>query len=103
MRAFLLAVALIATPASAKIWADDACAIVVSSDEAEMFVVTRDTQAGVIKTTCKIESWPIASPIAILSCDDGSKPEMQLVDGGSTMAFEDAILRVPTDDNGVCD
>ena len=101
MRAFLLAVALIATPASAKIWADDACFLIVESVEGG-FTVRRE---GVKPTEahCKIESWPISSPIAVLSCDDGTKPEMQLVDGGSTMAFENAILRVPTDDNGVCD
>ena len=85
-----------------KVWADDACAIVVKSEE-DGFRVTRDTSEGPVEAVCRIESWPISSPIAVLACDDGSKPEVQFVEGGDTMAFEDMILRVPTDENGVCE
>lgn len=90
-----------AQSSATKIWADDACALVVESVEGG-FTVYRDSNPPQT-AFCEIESWPISSPIAILACDDGSKPEMQLVAGGDTMAFEDMILRVPTDENGVCD
>ena len=100
MKALLIAAALATSPATAKQWADDACFVVVTS-ETDAFQVYFDD--GRPETLCTVADWPITSPIAVLSCDNGWKPEMQLADNGNVMALEDYILRVPTDQNGICD
>lgn len=100
MRALLIAAALLAAlPAHAKTWSDEGCSFAVQS-AGDGFRVFSDGNADYF---CKVEDWPISSPIAVLSCDNGSKPEMQLADNGNVMVFEDRTLYVPTDENGICD
>lgn len=101
MKWVLLAVALIApTAATAKTWADDACYLwVKSKDDKSGYIIGKGDKAV---TTCVIAHWPIKNPVAILKCEDGSEPTMELPDD-DTMILAGVQYRVPSDSNGVCD
>lgn len=102
MRAVLLAAGalLLAQPALAKMWADSACHIAVSTEGERGFTVVRTD--GSYRAVCEISHWPIKNPVAVMKCDDGSEPEMELI-GEEQMKFAGHMLTLVTDQNGLCD
>ena len=53
------------------------------------------------KAVCQVSHWPIKNPVAILKCDNGWEPEMELITDGA-IRFNGVEMYV-TDKNGVCD
>lgn len=99
---WILVIAALSMPtvATAKTWADDACYLWVKSKEDKSgFIVGKGEEQGV---SCRIAHWPIKNPVAILKCDDGSEPTMELPDD-ETMLLDGVVYRVPSSENGVCD
>lgn len=82
MRALILAAALIATPASAKTWFNEDCTLGLQSGEGGFEIMFNPgvDMPDKRETVCKVAHWPIQNPVAILKCDNGSEPEMQLID-----------------------
>lgn len=96
--ALAIAAVLVAQPAFAKSWADTSCAIGFVS-EGEAFTYLRDGKEDV---RCEIQSWPISSAEALMSCSDGSSPKLVVV--SDTAIILDGIeLQEVTDDGPVCD
>lgn len=101
MKWILVAAALAApSTATAKTWADDACYLWVKSKEDRTGFIIGKGEAEI--TTCRIAHWPIKNPVAVLKCEDGSEPHMELPDD-ETMILDGVSYRVPSSSNGICD
>lgn len=88
MRAVLLAIALIATPAQARMWVADDCSLTVVSvgDGFEIYEGGQDKEP----IFCKVEHWPVSDPVGLLSCDNGQKAELELSE--ATIRFDGVSL-----------
>lgn len=93
MRAVLLAVALIATPAQANLWVADDCSLTVVSvgDGFEVYREGRDREP----ILCKVERWPISEPVGLLSCDNGQSAGLEL--SLTSIRFDGVTLPVWTE------
>lgn len=101
MKTVLFAAALLlAQPALAKVWADPACHIAVSTEGERGFTFVKTD--GSYRAVCVVAHWPIKNPVAVMKCDDGSEPEMELVDENH-MKFAGHTLTLVTNQNGLCD
>lgn len=78
-----------------KTWADMSCRILVSSKPSDGFLVKMLARPA---TLCRIYDWPIRSPTARLSCDDGTSATMEIV-GDSAIQFSGYALEVPPPDS----
>jgi hypothetical protein len=77
----LLALALLATPATAKTWFNDDCSLNVTSGPGGFAYEQTDAfaEAGGLATVCHVESWPVSSAVATMKCDNGSTPKMEII------------------------
>jgi hypothetical protein len=100
VKALLLAVAMCAAiPATAKTWSDVGCSQGVVSEPNKGF--TYVNQKGE-KTVCKVAHWPTKNPVAILKCDNGWEPEMELINA-DTMRFNGIEMYAVTENGAICD
>lgn len=69
----LAAALMIASPAVAqegKAWIGGECRLALESEPSGQFTIS--TTDGAYKSLCRIASWPIRDPQAVMSCADGS-------------------------------
>lgn len=94
MRALLLAVALIATPATAGVWTNKDCTFTVESIDGAFVIFTKGADDAKDGVTCKITNWPLSSPVAQLDCDDDTKAEMKMATRDGPIVFDGRELAV---------
>lgn len=100
-RIVIAAAALLAVTgfAHSKVWADLSCSyILATSDEWRGWRYA--TYAGV-DTLCRVESWPISSPIAKMICDNGIKADMRIIDDHQIQFNMIDMIEV-TPENDIC-
>lgn len=87
MRLLLIAALLFASPASANVWTSADCTFTVETIDGHFVIFTTrgDPRDGV---TCKIDNWPVSSPVASLICDDGTTPEVRMETTDGPIIFE---------------
>ncbi len=93
MRALILAVALVASPASANVWTNEDCSFTIETIDGH-FVIFAKTDPAKDGVTCKIDNWPVSSPVAQLACDDDSRAEMRMETRDGPIVFDGRELAV---------
>lgn len=99
MKKLLLALALFAGPASAKVWVDETCQVMLQSAPGKPFIFS--TTDGTKEVSCTVRDWPISEETATMTCSDGSSPTMRLVE--SSVEFDGLMLRPRGDKAVLCD
>lgn len=90
MRLFVFAAiaALGIAPAAAKTWWNPEGMIKLESVDGRFEYMGHDMRVPIV---CTIYDWPISNPVATLTCDDGERRNLQIIDD-RTIFFDGMVM-----------
>lgn len=100
---FALAAVMLAQPASAgeMTWVAADCGQFVMQKDGN-FTMKSTGASKVVAPSCKVDYWPISTPVAEMKCSDGKYLYMQLYEDGS-IKYDNVMLYPKGDKRVLCD